>query len=1452
MILRQWLIAFLFGSVVMAQTVKSSGKFNLNGSSAAGPSVTLPQVWINNLEWIGTTTNTITFPYNASGSTSGGAWTCGSTGYGPYTYNSASTSGNMTNLQAAVNDAEACRAANGSGTTIIIHEGSLFTGLNGISWPQTTGDNSTNFIVMQSRVPLPTGRTVCSHGIQDNIPESTQIGLRNWGCNGAAITYQLGIILYNTAGTGWGAPTTGPFTLANGVATNTSAYNDLASMYTIEATNNAIDTGPPDTALPTGHGPHHFAILNAELRSTPGTAGVQAPVKTGQDTETNDSQLPNHLHFAYDYIHSDWNEAPLDSSGVATGPETGFNITPNAMAFDCIYCSVAYTYIDKMLRPGAEGHGFSLLLAKQMKLVHNWIDGTAISHLCGGFAGSITIDQFMTCSDMEDRGNKYTYPISWVTAWAQGFLPNSVYGVTGGSGNNDAAFQLIQTNGAPNHQALEQIALNKGGTGYTLNDVLTLSNPTDPDAVNGTVLVTGVSGGVITSAKIVSGSGYTVCSGGVGGCNLHTTPNTGGGSGVTVDITSVSPTGGITGVALDTGGNGYAAANNLTVIQPGASGGLLAVTTVTSTVVNGLAVAAGDGYSLNGSVQKNRHEYKFSNRIVLDGNIFENGDYSGQQGQAISFKANQASVVGGGTNYWTTQQNSTITNNISRINCAGMSGGFRSLPGVGSGGGVSDTVASYWLVNNLEYDLDIGNPGCNLSIAFAVRVASASTGTTWANSTVTRTGGIATATLNGSDAGANGQGRFHVGDPVMAYSCGDPSFDVPTHFPISTVGPPALPGTVTAGLTVVYANPGFPDPVGHPDGTSLCTIDNGQGTPDNFNAMHNSDFASSATNSAMDPSGSLLGTATHNCALATHFNWKNIISTNGGPLSGPVGEGARSLLCGFDSSTSYYHHHAIPQRDNYAQCPGHSAGVPGGIAACYKEINALHQVIAPQTLWGVSTPWCVGHDSSNPLTEDCIGIIGNMGTSSFNYILTNWHNYRLCHASDTSPSTCAGHASMFAAGGSRQADDGTDMGADFTKFDPAQVSTQYCASCGSFPDYYAGTIRTAATCAAADFNTQIAAAAEGDTVQGPPGGGTATWTTNVTFVKNVVLDGNGCAVSLSGSNIIDATTTTTANTHLEIRNFTFNGTANGKVTVRSAATRQTWLVHNNVFNGADAGMQVIGRSTGVIYRNSFTDAAALAEEISIYGASAGDYSTLQDDLVPGSGSKLTFIEGNTFTGTTSSNYAFFNTYYGGAFVARFNSFINFGIETHGSSPGTCAGEQGARWEEIYNNDHTHPNGNTVPIKIRGGSGIVFNNTSTGSQNLILTDDCTTGTWPIQGMLSLGIEPAASSSTTTADATKWNPLYAWNNPAFPAINSGNALIQIGASEFACTHTANKCDAVVTSSRTFPTTLKRCESAADVSAGCPVNYSYTPYACPHPATGLSGTCDLTTSGTPGYVH
>jgi hypothetical protein len=371
--------------------------------------VSLPQNWVSNTEYINTPSLSIVFPAAASG----GSWNCGATNYGPYTANS------LTSLQAAINNAEACRTATGNGVQITIPAGALFSNTTGLVLPQTAGDTSTKFIVLTSSTPLPLGRTVCSHGIQDNLATSVQPGIRNVGCSGASMNYQLGSTITKV---------TGAFTLANGTATNTSAYNDVASMWTVQCTQancSVITTAVADT---NNIGPHHYAILNAEIRPNAGLSSINPMVIIGRSTtETLVSQLPTHIHFAYDYIHGDWADAPV-SGGVATGGATGANIVPNGMAFGCIGCSVAYSYFDKMLRPGNEGHVIYLGYAQQFKVVHNWIEGQSSGLFAGGYSSTISLAgvKFLDAQDVEDRGNRYTYPYSWILANDAGLCENGL------------------------------------------------------------------------------------------------------------------------------------------------------------------------------------------------------------------------------------------------------------------------------------------------------------------------------------------------------------------------------------------------------------------------------------------------------------------------------------------------------------------------------------------------------------------------------------------------------------------------------------------------------------------------------------------------------------------------------------------------------------------------------------------------------------------------------------------------------------------------------------------------------------------------------------------------------------------------------------------------------------------------------------------------------------------
>lgn len=389
------------------------------------------------------------------------------------------------------------------------------------------------------------------------------------------------------------------------------------------------------------------------------------------------------------------------------------------------------------------------------------------------------------------------------------------------------------------------------------------------------------------------------------------------------------------------------------------------------------------------------------------------------------------------------------------------------------------------------------------------------------------------------------------------------------------------------------------------------------------------------------------------------------------------------------------------------------------------------------------------------------------------------------------------------------------------------------------------TVWTAASCSAQDFNTVITSAADGDTVKGPASPGSVTWSAQVTITKGIIFDGNGCNVTLP-TNGFNLDVTVKATYSFEMKGFTWHGAAtknDGQVIIRGL-TSSTALVHihHNTFTAGSTELTTVGHGRGLINHNTFTAAGPGSDQLVIfYGdTNATTYTALQDDIVPGS-ANLVYFEDNTVTETSATNYGQIQTYYGPAMVPRHNVLNNVSIETHGSSPQTCIGfgdhgtdsEHGTRWFEIYSNDFYPTVGITVPIKIRAGTGVVFNNTSTIPDNLLLDEDCSSGTWPIQAQIGQGINPTAGHPAT---AGNWNPLYAWGNTGFASSVVNATFIQNGATPIACNHGGVlHCDAVTTT--TQPTTLLRCESAADITAGCPVSYTYTPYQYPYLPTYLA---------------
>jgi hypothetical protein len=154
------------------------------------------------------------------------------------------------------------------------------------------------------------------------------------------------------------------------------------------------------------------------------------------------------------------------------------------------------------------------------------------------------------------------------------------------------------------------------------------------------------------------------------------------------------------------------------------------------------------------------------------------------------------------------------------------------------------------------------------------------------------------------------------------------------------------------------------------------------------------------------------------------------------------------------------------------------------------------------------------------------------------------------------------------------------------------------------------------------------------------------------------------------------------------------------------------------------------------------------------------------------------------------------------------------VDTHGS----CGAING-RWTEVYKNAFTTVNNanQAAYVVLRGGGGLIWGNSQSGPNggggNIQITEDCASGTYPMTDQIGRGINQTLS------------PMYVWGNAAnIGVIDTNTTFIQLNRDYY--------------TAASQPSNMVRCQSAADVSAGCPVSYTYTPYTYPHPLIGGSG--------------
>jgi hypothetical protein len=359
---------------------------------------------------------------------------------------------------------------------------------------------------------------------------------------------------------------------------------------------------------------------------------------------------------------------------------------------------------------------------------------------------------------------------------------------------------------------------------------------------------------------------------------------------------------------------------------------------------------------------------------------------------------------------------------------------------------------------------------------------------------------------------------------------------------------------------------------------------------------------------------------------------------------------------------------------------------------------------------------------------------------------------------------------------------------------------------------------TAASCSATDVQTAVNSAVDRDTVN-VPGPCTAAWSGSpgVNIAKGITLNGGG-NVTLTTNFSIQMASSATVSARVTgfILASTTDDTTNGEIkSTGSSTTGIPYRIDHNTFSTArSCGIAAWSNAPGLIDHNTFT-AGAATEVIHNFGLGAGQTGGWADDILPG-GPNMVFVEYNTFNNSDPTFIAqAIESYYGARTVFR-NNQLNFtAFDAHGNS-GTLNGVS-ARWWEVYQNNIDALNrSQCCYITLRGGNGVVWgnaavNNNVTGA--LHFKEDIGDGfagtcTPPDPDLYHVG----RGINSTLA------PAYAWGNLPSNMNVFGDGCIRSGTEYLAST--------------SQPATLTRCESAADVSAGCPVSYSYVPYTNPHP--------------------
>ncbi|GBE19289.1 protein metal binding site [archaeon BMS3Abin17] len=310
-----------------------------------------------------------------------------------------------------------------------------------------------------------------------------------------------------------------------------------------------------------------------------------------------------------------------------------------------------------------------------------------------------------------------------------------------------------------------------------------------------------------------------------------------------------------------------------------------------------------------------------------------------------------------------------------------------------------------------------------------------------------------------------------------------------------------------------------------------------------------------------------------------------------------------------------------------------------------------------------------------------------------------------------------------------------------------------------------GTIINAASCSQQNVQAAIDSANDGDTVLVPAGN--CTWTNAVTISnKGITVQGAG----IDKTTITDNTSsdwlktpfwiTSAEGKPFRITGFTFTDTGsiidyNGVIYV-GGNCKDFRIDNNNKFINLNYHAIVInGYIYGLIDNNIFTNLDNQPIRVD------GDNNDAWDRTLSLGTANAVYVEDNTFNSNVAK--ATIDMYKGARVVFRYNSITGSYIMTHGRDTNN---QRSVFSYEIYENSITTSNSRYRGMFLRGGTGVVYNNTFTGAYTRVMDmtnyctckdDGTTVCTWSMR-CTSYPCTDQLGRSTSQA----LEPVYEWGN------------------------------------------------------------------------------------------